>query len=102
MVAHHLSAARQLNFEILSMLGLRYRVFQEGTDGPVRVTVRGMSVVKSSQRSKGSIASLIEANVEEVHKIVSMFMEHDQGFARTIEEYINSEISPSEDRLDAV
>lgn len=71
-------------------LGLRYSVFREGESGPERIRVQGSSIIVSPQPIKGSITSLIQANVGEVHKIVALFMNHDQGFAKTIASWVKN------------
>jgi hypothetical protein len=70
-------------------LGLRYSVFREGESGPERIRVQGSSIIVPPQPIKGSISSLIETNVEEVHKIVALFMSYDQGFEQTITSWVN-------------
>lgn len=88
-IAHHFDEHRSSNIDVMKELGLRYSVFREAESGPERVRIQGSSVVVSPHPIKSSLPSLIEENVEEVHKIVAMFMEHDQGFARTITEWVN-------------
>lgn len=88
-ITHHFGEHRSSNIDVMKELGLRYSVFREEESGPERVRIQGSSVVVSPHPIKGSLPSLIEENVEEVHKIVAMFMEHDQGFARTVTEWVN-------------
>lgn len=88
-IAHHFGENRSSNIDIMKELGLRYAVFREGDSGPERVRIQGSSVIVSPHPIRGSLPSLIEENVEEIHKIVALFMKHDQGFARTIAEWVN-------------
>lgn len=90
-IAYNFGENRGVNIDIIKDLGLRYSVFREGESGPERIRVQGSSIIVSSQPIRGSISSLIEANVEEVHKIVALFMNHDQGFAQTIAGWINND-----------
>lgn len=94
-IAHHFGENRSSNIDIMKELGLRYSVFREGEGGPERVRIQGSAVIVSPHPIKGSLLSLIEENVEEVHKIVALFMKHDQGFAQVITEWVNR------DELDA-
>lgn len=90
-LAHHFGENRGVNLDIMKDLGLRYFVFREGEHGPERIRVQGSSIIVSPQPIKGSIFSLIDANVEEVHKIVALFMSHDQGFEQTITSWVNKD-----------
>jgi hypothetical protein len=91
-LAHHLGENRDVNVDIMRDLGLRYAVFRDCGNGPERIRVQGSVIVVSPQPIKGSIPSLIAANVEEVHKIVALFMEHDQGFSQIITVWVNKEL----------
>lgn len=91
-LAHHFGENRGVNVDIMRDLGLRYAVFREGDNGPERIRVQGSTIVVSPQPIKGSISSLIDANIEEVHKIVALFMQHDQGFAQTITNWVNNNV----------
>ena len=88
-LAHHFGENRSVNADVMRDLGLRYSVFREGTGGPERVRVQGSAIVVSTQTIEGSIPSLISANVEEVEKVVALFMNHDENFAKTITDWIN-------------
>jgi len=88
-LAHHFGENRGVNLDIMKDLGLRYSVFREGESGPERIRVQGSSIIVPPQPIKGSISSLIETNVEEVHKIVALFMSYDQGFEQTITSWVN-------------
>jgi hypothetical protein len=89
-VAHHFGENRSVNVDIMKDMGLRYSVFRESESGPERIRVQGSAIIGSPQPIKGSIPSLIEANIEETGKIVALFMNHDQGFAKTITDWVNS------------
>ena len=88
-LAYHFGENRGVNVDIMRDLGLRYAVFRAGDNGPERIRVQGSAIVVSPQPIKGSIPSLIDTNVEEVHKIVAIFMHHDQGFAQSITNWVN-------------
>jgi len=90
-MACHFGEQRALNADIMSELGLEYAVFREGATGPERIRVQGSSVVVSRQPIQGSIGTLISENLEEVEKIVDLFMTHDQGFSQVITEWVNRE-----------
>ena len=90
-VANHFGEHRSVNIDIMKKLGLRYSVFRERDARLERIRVQGSSIIASPDPIKGSIPSLIEENVEEVHKIVALFMKHDQGFAKTITEWVNKD-----------
>lgn len=90
-LAHHPGENRSVNVDIMNDLGLRYSVFREGEFGPERIRVQGSSIIVSPQPIRGSVHSLIEANIDEVHKIVALFMNHDQGFGATIAGWLISE-----------
>lgn len=88
-IAHHFGEHRSSNIDIMKELGLRYSVFREGQSGLERVRIQGSSIIVSPHPIRGSLPSLIEENIEEVHKIVALFMRHDHGFARIINEWVN-------------
>jgi hypothetical protein len=100
-IACHFGENRGVNADIMTDLGLRYIVFRMGEKGPERIRVVGSSVIGSPQAIKGSVFSLIEANVDEVHKIVSLFMAHDQGFRGTIEAWLNDDFNVAERQIEA-
>lgn len=89
-LAHHFGENRGVNVDVMRDLGLRYAIFRNGDNGPERIRVQGSAIVVSPQPIKGSIPSLIDANVEEVHKIVALFMNHDEGFAKKITDWVNN------------
>lgn len=86
---YHFGAHRSKNLDIMADMGLSYSVFRETDSGPQRIRVQGSVVIGSSRSIAGSIPSLIHANVDEVHKLVALFMHHDEGFRRKIEEWLN-------------
>lgn len=88
-LAHHFGENRGINIDIMSDLGLRYGIFRDGDNGPERIRVQGSAIIVSPQPIMGSIPSLIHANVEQVHKIVDLFMNHDQGFIQVITDWVN-------------
>lgn len=97
-LACHFGENRSMNHDIMTDLGLRYSVFREGDDGPERVRVQGRSIV----RVKGAIRSInlmIQEHQEEVGKLVEMFMTTDQGFAETIQAFVNSDHNIAERNL---
>lgn len=86
---YHFGAHRSKNLDIMADMGLSYSVFRETESGPQRIRVQGSAVVGSPRSIIGSIPSLIDSNVNEVHKLVALFMNHDEGFRRKIEEWVN-------------
>ena len=78
------------NRDIMTDLGMRYAVFREGESGPERVRVQGTSIIPV----KGAIRSMnlmIHEHQEEVGKLVEIFMTTDQGFAETIQAFVNND-----------
>ncbi|WP_339692387.1 endonuclease NucS domain-containing protein [uncultured Parasphingorhabdus sp.] len=98
----HFGSNRSLNVDIMDDLGLRYAVWREGENGPERIRVQGATISASPRPPIGGVPGLINANVDEIHKIVALFMEHDYGFAKSIEAYLNSDIMKAEDELEAL
>jgi hypothetical protein len=97
-IACHFGQNRSMNRDIMTDLGLRYAVFREGGSGPERVRVQGTSIVPV----KGAIRSInhmIHEHQEEVGKLVEIFMTTDQGFAETIQTFINSDHNIAERQL---
>lgn len=90
-LAVHMGGNRSINRDILADMGLRYSVFREMDGRPERVRVQGSSILVDKRPVLGSIPTLIDQNMEETHKLVAMFMEIDQGFARSIRDFINNE-----------
>lgn len=95
-IAHHMGENRGINVDIMRDLGLRYAVFRKGSNGPERIRVQGSAIVVSPQPIKGSISSLIAANIEVVHKIVALFMNSDQSFEQTITDWVNKNASDAD------
>ncbi|APR36674.1 endonuclease NucS domain-containing protein [Paraburkholderia sp. SOS3] len=95
-ITHHFGSTRGINADIMADLGLRYIIFRMGEDGPERVRVAGSSIVGSPRPTRGSVFSLIDANVDEVHKIVGLFMTHDEGFRKSIEVWLNNDFNVAE------
>ncbi|MBN9330860.1 endonuclease NucS domain-containing protein [Comamonas sp.] len=93
-MAHHFGGHRSFDQDIMRDLGLSQAVFREGPDGPERVRVQGAAVLTAPQEIRGSIPSLIDANAEEVKKIVDVFMNHDEGFRRIITDWVNRAANP--------
>jgi len=100
-MAHHFGENRGLNEDLMHDLGLRYIVFRMGEDGPEAIRIIGSSIAASPRKILGSIFGLIDANIPEVHKIVSMFMEHDQGFQLAITAWVNDPLNIAERELEA-
>ncbi|RIA34238.1 uncharacterized protein DUF91 [Stenotrophomonas sp. AG209] len=97
-LACHFGANRSLNGDIMADLGLSYGVFREGAPSPERVRVQGASIVPV----KGAIRPMNQMALEhheEVGKLVEIFMTTDQGFAKTIRTFLNSEHSMAERQL---
>lgn len=97
-VACHFGENRSMNRDIMTDLGMRYAVFREGESGPERVRVQGTSIIPV----KGAIRSLnlmIHEHQEEVGKLVDIFMTTDQGFAETIQSFVNSDHNIAERQL---
>lgn len=95
-ISHHFGDHRIRNIDIMKELGLRYSVFRKGESEAERVRIQGSSVIVSPHPIKGSLHSLIRENFEEVDKIVAHFMKHDEGFVRTITEWVNRDASDSD------
>jgi len=100
-IACHFGENRGINADLMAALGLRYIVFRMGEEGAERIRIVGASIVGSPQPIKGSVFRLIEANKSEVHKIVALFMEHDQGFRRSIEDWLNNDFNKAEREIEA-
>ncbi|MCW2365867.1 hypothetical protein M2341_001314 [Sphingobium sp. B7D2B] len=100
-MACHFGENRGLNADLMHDLGLRYIVFRMGKDGPEAIRVVGSSIIASPRKIRGSVFALIEANIPEVHKIVSMFMEHDQGFQEAITAWVNDPPNLAERELES-
>lgn len=98
-MAAHFGENRGMNLDIMNTLGLRYSVFREGLNGPERIRVQGSTIIAIGKPIRGSINTMIHENIEEVSKIVELFMEHDMGFAKSIESYLNSELPTAERQL---
>lgn len=97
-VACHFGENRSMNRDIMTDLGMRYAVFREGESGPERVRAQGTSIIPV----KGAIRSMnlmIHEHQEEVGKLVEIFMTTDQGFAETIEAFVNSDHNIAERQL---
>ena len=99
--AHNFGLSRRSNADLMADLGLRYLVFWMGDTGPESIRVVGSTIVSSPRAIKGSLPGLIEANKDEVHKIVALFMEHDNGFARTIEDWLNDPFNLAEREIES-
>ncbi|PTB16782.1 hypothetical protein C9I57_31725 [Trinickia symbiotica] len=100
-LACHFGENRTMNRDIMTDLGLRYAVFRETGGKPERVRVQGASIVPV----KGEIRSLnllIHEHHEEVGKLVEIFMTVDQGFAQTIQEFVNNDHNVAERHLAAM
>lgn len=93
-MAAHFGENRSMNLNIMNDLGLRYGVYREGAAGPERVRVQGSAIVVEARPIRGSVFTMISENVEEVHKVVELFMEHDMGFGQVIEDFLNSDRRP--------
>ena len=101
-LACHFGENRGLNADLMSDLGLRYVVFRLVDGVPERIRVVGASIAASPRSVGGSIFRLIEDNKDEVHKIVAMFMEHDQGFSRSIEDWLNNDFNVAERQIETL
>lgn len=86
---HHFGAHRGKNLDVMADMGLSYAMFRETEGQPERIRVQGSVVVGSPRPIVGSLPSLIDSNVNEVHKLVALFMEHDEGFRHKITEWVN-------------
>lgn len=100
-IAHHFGENRGLNEDLMHDLGLRYIVFRMGDGGPEAIRIVGSSIAASPRKIRGSVFGLIEANIPEVHKIVSLFMEHDQGFQQAITAWVNEPFNVAERELES-
>lgn len=99
--ACHFGENRTMNRDIMTDLGLRYSVFRETGGKPERVRVQGTSIMPI----KGEIRSLnllIHEHQENVGKLVEIFMTIDQGFAQTIQTFVNNDHNIAERRLAAI
>jgi hypothetical protein len=97
-IACHFGENRSMNRDIMTDLGLRYGVFHEGEPGPERVRVQGASIVPVRGAIR-SINLMIHEHQEEVGKLVEIFMTTDQGFAKTIQTFVNSDRNIAERQL---
>jgi Endonuclease NucS len=100
-ITAHFGENRGMNHDIMNDLGLHYRVYREGETGPERVRVQGSRIIVDSRPIRGSVSTMIGENVDEVHKIVALFMEHDTGFGRTIQDFLNSDWQVAERKMEA-
>lgn len=89
LMACHFGEHRTLNHDIMNELGLTNVVCRESGSQLEKIRIQGSAVVASSQPMKGSITSLIDRNVDEVKKIVELFMTQDQGFINIITDWVN-------------
>lgn len=96
--ARHFGENRSMNRDIMIDLGLRYGVFRAGESSPERVRVQGASIVPVKGEIR-SINGMIQQHHDEVHKLVTMLMQTDQGFAKTIGAFINSDHLVAERQL---
>lgn len=87
--ARHFGENRTMNHDIMADLGLRYGLFRERESSLERVRVQGASIVPVRGAIR-SINLMIQEHHDEVSKLVSEFMSADQGFAKTIEAFLNS------------
>lgn len=90
-MAHHFGEHRIVNADIMNELGLHYSVFRQYGEEAKKVRIQGASIAVSPLKLKGSIPSLIHENIEEVHKIVGHFMNHDNGFAQIIHDWVRAQ-----------
>ena len=97
-IACHFGENRSMNRDIMTDLGLRYGVFREGESGPERIRVQGASIVPVRGAIR-SINLMIHEHQEEVGKLVEIFMTIDQGFAKTIQTFVNSDHNIAERQL---
>lgn len=98
-IATHFGENRGMNLDIMNSLGLRYSIFRESDDGPERIRVQGSTISVIAKPIRGSINTLIHENVDAVHVIVGLFMEHDSGFAQSIENFLNADLPDAERQL---
>lgn len=99
--ARHFGENRSMNRDIMTDLGLRYGVFRAGESGLERIRVQGASIVPA----KGVVRSMnlmIQEHQDEVSKLVEMFMTTDQGFAKTIQGFVNSDHNLAELQLASI
>jgi len=82
---------RSISRDLLADMGLRYAVFREADGKGERIRVQGSTVVVDERPILGSIPTMIEQNQDQVGKLVEMFMTTDQGFERTIGEFVLSQ-----------
>lgn len=94
----HFGENRSINHDVMTSLGLRYSVFREGEDGPERIRVQGTSIVPVAGKIQ-SINQMIDEHQEEVGKLVEIFMTTDQGFARTIQDFVYNDHNLAERQL---
>jgi len=95
----HFGENRSVNGAIMADLGLIYALWRDGEHGPERVRVQGASVVTLHKPQPRSVTAFIEANIDEMHKVVAMFMEIDMGFASAIRNHLDSEFTQAESQL---
>ncbi len=100
-IATHFGENRGMNADIMADLGLHYVTLRQTDEGVEKIRVLGASVAPVSSDVGHGIFGTIEPNKDEVGKIVEMFMEHDQGFAVAIENWLNEDFNVAERTLAA-
>jgi len=100
-LACHFGENRTMNRDIMTDLGLRYSVFRETGKKPERIRAQGSSIVPVQGEIR-SLNLLIHEHQEEVGKLVEIFMRVDQGFAETIQAFVNSDLNIAERQLAAM
>ncbi|GLT01686.1 hypothetical protein GCM10007897_30830 [Sphingobium jiangsuense] len=100
-LACHFGENRTMNRDIMTDLGLRYSVFRGTGKKPERIRAQGSSIVPVKGEIR-SINLMIDEYQEEVGKLVEIFMRVDQGFAETIQTFVNSDLHIAERQLAAM
>lgn len=91
----HFGAHRSNNLDVMAELGLEFGVFRRNEDRLERVRVAGASLTGAPVRIR-TLFDFVDQNVDEVHKIVEIFMEHDVGFQSAIGRHVSSGIVEAE------
>jgi hypothetical protein len=91
----HFGTHRSINFDIMAELGLEFGVFRRTDRSVERVRVHGASLAGAVAKPR-ILFQFVDENVDEVKKIVDMFLEHDQGFHVAIGNHLASGITEAE------
>lgn len=98
-LATHFGENRGMNADIMADLGLHYITLRQTEEGLEKIRVLGASVAPTTRKVGRGIFGVVQPNKDEVHKIVEIFMDHDQGFRIAIDKWINDDFNVAEREL---